>query len=108
MVPGDELAARVESGLDRVCRHRTELAKGDIFLPAPDDLDRLANRLGETHRVMHHILLGAAATKAAAEEMLVEDDVGALDLQKPSHLAQHVGRRLGAGPDLGGFAVGTD
>src|SRR5262249_36165464 len=44
MVPSDQLAARVEAGLQMMRGHRAELAEGDVFLPAPDHLDRLADR----------------------------------------------------------------
>ena len=85
MVPGDELAAGVEARLDVVRRHRAELAAGQIVLASPDQLDRLADRLGEAHGVEHDVLL-AAASEAAAEKMLVEGDVGALRLQQARDL----------------------
>ena len=85
VVPGDELAVGIEAGLDVMRRHRPELAAGDIVLAAPDQLDRLAHRLGEAHRVEHHLLLAAAAI-AAAEEMLVQGDVGAVGLQQARDL----------------------
>jgi hypothetical protein len=56
MVPGDQLAARIEPGLKEMRRHRTELAEGNIFLPAPNHLDGLAHRFGETDRIMHDVL----------------------------------------------------
>src|ERR1700686_583079 len=108
MVPGDELTARVEAGLDVLRRHGAELAEGDVYLPAPDHLDRLANRPGEPNRAMHDVLLRSAAADSAAQEMLVEGDARTVGLKQTCDLAQDVGRRLRAGPDLGRLAVGTN
>ena len=105
VVPGDELAVGVEAGLDVMRRHRAELAAGDVVLAGPDQLDRLADRLGEPHRVEHGLVVAAPAV-AAAEEMLVQGDVGALGLQQAGDAVEQAGRRLRAGPDLGRFAVG--
>ena len=106
-VPGDELAAGVKARLDVMRRHRPELAAGQIVLAGPDQLDRLADRLGEPHGIDNDLVL-AAPSVAATEKMLVEGDVGALGLQQAGDLVVHVGRALGAGPDLDRLAVGTD
>ena len=92
MMPGDELAARVEARLDVMRRHRAEFTESKVLLPAPDHLDRLADRLGEADCVMHDILLRAAAPEATAENVLVERDVRTLRPEHPRNLAQYVGR----------------
>jgi hypothetical protein len=107
MMPGDELAAGIEARLDVMGGHRPELAAGQIVLAGPDQLDRLAHRLGEAHGVDDDFIL-AAASVAAAEEMLVEGDVCPLRLQQAGHLVVHVGRTLGSRPDLDRLAVGAD
>jgi hypothetical protein len=105
MVPGDELAAGVEARLDVVRRHRPELAAGQIVLASPDQLDRLAHRLGEAQGIEDDFVL-AATSVAAAEKMLVQGDVGALRPKQASHVQSR--RALGTGPDLDRLAVGAD
>ena len=51
MVPGDDLAVGVEARLDVMRGRRPELAARDVVLAAPDQLDRLADRLGQPHRI---------------------------------------------------------
>src|SRR5580700_5160078 len=99
MVPGDELAAGVESRLDVVRRHRPELAAGQIVLASPNQLDRLAHRLGEAHGIEDDFVL-AATPIAAAEKMLVQGDVGALRPKQAGYLVVQARRALGPGPDL--------
>ena len=107
VMPGDELAVGVEAGLDVVRRHRAEFAEGDVVLARPDQLHRLADRLGETNRVVHGLVVAAPA-ETAAEEMLVQRDLGALGLQDAGDAVEEAGCRLGADPKLGRFAVGAD
>ena len=61
VMPGDELAGVVEAGLDVMRRHRPEFAAGDVVLARPDELHRLADRLGKPHRVEHGLVVAAAA-----------------------------------------------
>ncbi len=71
VMPGDHLAAGIEAGLDVVRGHRPEFAEGEVVLAAPDQLHRLADRLGEAHRIEDHLLLAAAA-ESAAQQMLMQ------------------------------------
>ncbi len=107
VVPGDHLAVGVEARLDVMRRHRAELAEGDVVLAAPDQLDRLADRLGETDRIERRLMVPAPAV-TAAEKLLVQGDLRALDLEQLRDRVQQPARRLGAGPDLGRLAVGAD
>src|SRR5262249_49126734 len=75
MAPGDKLAGRIEPRFDVMRRHRTELAACHIVLAGPDELDGLADSLGETHRVEDDLMLAATAI-AAAEEVLMQRDIG--------------------------------
>src|SRR5215471_8718957 len=107
MVPGDEFAGGIETRFDVMRRHRPELAARHIVLASPDQLDRLADRLGEPHRIDNHFLL-AAATITSTEEMLMQGDTGSVYPQETGDLVVQVGGALGPGPDLDGLAVGTD
>ena len=71
MAPRGEIAVGVEAGLEVLGRQRPVLVVLDVVLAAPDDLHRLAGRLGEQHRVEHEILLDLAA-EAAPEEHHVD------------------------------------
>ena len=105
VMPGDELAVVVEAGLDVMRRRRAEFAEGDVVFARPDQLHRLADRLRQANRVVHGLVVAAPA-KTAAEELLVQRDLGALGLQDASDAVEQAGRRLGADPKLGRFAVG--
>ena len=107
VMPGDQLAAGVESGLDVMRGHRAELSEGEVVLAAPDQLHRLADGLGQPHRVEDHLLLAAAA-ETATEHMLMQRDLRAIGLQQARHLVEQAGCALRAGPDLRRLAVGAD
>src|SRR5579864_3906881 len=107
MMPGDELAGGIEACLDMMRRHRPELAARNIVLAGPDQLDRLAHSLREPHGVDDRFLL-AAASVAAAQEVLVERDAGAVDPEHPGDLLVQACRALRPGPDLDRSAVRTD
>src|SRR6202035_2583986 len=79
VMPGDELASVVEAGLDVVRRGRAEFAEGDVVFARPDQLHRLADRLRQTNRVVHGLVVAAPA-KTAAEKLLVQHDLRALRL----------------------------
>jgi len=107
MVPGDDPAVGIEPRLGMLRRERTELAEHHVVLAAPDQLDRLAHRLREEDRIDDHLLRRAAAV-ASADPLLVQRDVGRLGLQEARHFVEETARALGAGPDLGRFAVRGD
>src|SRR5579864_4219662 len=107
MMPSDELAGGIKARLDVVRRHRPELAARNIVLAGPDQLDGLADRLGETHRIEHRFLL-AAAPIAAAQEMLMERYVGAVDPERAGDLLVQGRGSLRPRPDLDRFAVRAD
>src|SRR4029453_6798173 len=107
MMPGDQLAGSVKPGLDVMRGHRPEFAEDQIVLAAPDQLYRLADRLGEAHGLDDYLLLATAA-EPAAQRVLMQRDLAALGLQKPRDLVESVGRPLSAGPDFRRLAVRTD
>ena len=96
-MPGDELATGIETGLDVVGRHRPEFAEGEVVLAGPDQFHRLAGRLGEAHRVVHRLMVATPA-ETAAEELLVQRDLGAFGLQQPRHAVEKTGAGLRAYP----------
>ena len=91
VVPRDQLAVRVEAGLDVMRGHRPEFAEGDVVLAAPDQLHRLADRLRQPDRVDDHLVLPAAA-ETAAEDMLMERDLRTLGLQQARDLVEQARR----------------
>src|SRR5580692_2825379 len=107
VMPGDELAGVVEAGFDVVRRRRAEFAEGDVVLARPDQLHRLADRLRQTYRVVHGLVVAAPA-ETATEELLVQHDFRTLGLQHAGDAVEQAGRRLGTDPKLGRFAVGAD
>ena len=97
VVPGDQLAAGVEARLDVMRGHRTEFSEGDVILPAPDELHRLADGLRQPHRVEDHLVLPAAA-ETAAEDMLMQRELRAVRLQQPRNLVEQARLRLACRP----------
>ena len=80
-MPRDHLAVGVEPGLDVMHRRRAVLAERDVVFAAPDQLDRLADGLRKPQRIKRRLVLAAAA-ESAAEEVLMQCDLGAIGLQK--------------------------
>src|SRR5580700_1983310 len=105
VMPGDKFAIVVEGGFDVMRRRRAEFSESDVVFAGPDQLHRLADRLRQADRVVHGLVVAAPA-KTAAEELLVQHDVGALGLQDAGDAVEQAGRRLGADPKLGRFSVG--
>ena len=105
VMPGHELAVVVETGFDVVRGRRAEFAKGDVVFARPDRLHRQADRLRQANRVVHGLVVAAPA-ESATEELLVQRDFRAFGLQHARDAVEEAGRRLGADPQLGRFAVG--
>ena len=97
MVPGNDLAVGVEARLDVLQRGRPELAAAHVVLAAPNQLDRLADRLGQPHRIRDDLVLRAAAV-TAADPVLVHCDVAGRGLEEAGDLGDEAARSLGADP----------
>ena len=107
VLEGDDLAGRIETGLEIVRRERPEAAVLDVVLARPHHLDGALGLLRHQHRIDDELLVAVAApAEAAAHQHVVELDLVAGDAERlGGRLLRHA-LALGAAPDLRRVAGG--
>ncbi len=99
VAPGDGHALLVEAGFELVVIVGPVHVVLDVFLAAPDDLDRIFRLLGDERRLGDEVHLQPAA-EAAAEKVIVDRDLLLLEAEHLGHdHLRHAGD-LTSNPDI--------
>ena len=101
--PTQHLAALVQAGPHAHQGHRPVLVVGEVLLPRPHQLDRLANGHAHLHGLADEVHFGLAA-KAPAQRRDMDRDLGRRHAGQGHHQRQRGLGRLRRRPDLAAHA----